>query len=821
MRGRFVSWVGAALLLGTWADGSFATHISGTFELGDGTNRTGSADILGSAAQPGCDWADLFDGDPTPAEVAAAVAACHGVGAAFVSDPFGSVDTTSFTKGSSKNDAPISNWQWSTGSSPGKDDIANFYTYGTLNANNELLIYAGIERLAASGDSHVDFEFNQSALALDKPPPCGSDGSAGPTDGAPCEFTGARTPGDILVVMDFLRGGSLGFVELRRWDGASWILADSVGGEGCDGADNLCSFNNGIAIDGGPWKNYDEKGNVVTMLQKNAFTEVGLNVTRLLGSTPCFVSVTTKSRTSSSFTSALKDFAQASFGICSISIDKSGASNNPDPIRSKNGDAFTFRYDITNTGAATLYLIQVTDSFLGDITPQALAGGGLPAATDATSGGCGTLAAGQSCSFGIASAVPDTAPDPFSSRVSTSYGTSASSLAAVDSVVVSASDDDVFDLNLFQPSVDVQKTGDTLSTAGNTAAYTITVTNTSSSDSPNLTNGVISDTLLGNLLDPVNPFVTSNSCAAILPTGPSPTSCQIAAARTVLSTDPDPLPNTVTATYNPAGVTPAVSFPNVITDNAYHAVDLFHPNESLTVTGFPDAGAQGDLITYTFVVANTGDSNLLRVSVVDSLLGDLTALFPASLAPGQTVTITVTRAIQPGDPDPIVNTVTVIYQVEGLTNLVTRTASFSVDIVVPCAKSPGFWKGGEGVPKWDSLATDKIAQKAGFQTTTVFPWLDPSLFGTSYLGVLQFSSLGDVTRQLGFKYVAARLNEAAFGIRSSTAADLDQCDVYFAAHPVGSDPQGAAIAEGQSLLDRLNAYFTEVGESQCPPNDQF
>src|SRR5262249_23479924 len=160
-------------------------------------------------------------------EAAAAAAACGGVGAAFVADPFGAVDTTVFSK-SSKNDAAISTWAWTTGSSPSKDDISNFYTFGALNGAKELILYAGIERLAPSGDSHIDFEFNQSSIDLDKAPPCGSDGSSGPTDGAPCEFLGSRTPGDVLVVMDFLKGGSLGTVELRRWDGASWVLADAL-----------------------------------------------------------------------------------------------------------------------------------------------------------------------------------------------------------------------------------------------------------------------------------------------------------------------------------------------------------------------------------------------------------------------------------------------------------------------------------------------------------------------------------------------------------------------------------------------------------------
>ena len=42
-------------------------------------------------------------------------------------------------------------------------------------------------------------------------------------------------------------------------------------------------------------------------------------------------------------------------------------------------------------------------------------------------------------------------------------------------------------VNLFQPSVAIVKTGDELSKVGDAVNYTITVTNTSSADSPNLT----------------------------------------------------------------------------------------------------------------------------------------------------------------------------------------------------------------------------------------------------------------------------------------------------------------------------------------------
>jgi uncharacterized repeat protein (TIGR01451 family) len=379
--------------------------------------------------------------------------------------------------------------------------------------------------------------------------------------------------------------------------------------------------------------------------------------------------------------------------------------------------------------------------------------------------------------------------------------------------LVSISDDDVFPLNLFQPSVSVLKDGDEFAAPGDEASYSITVANTGSEDSPPLVQGSITDTLLGDLIDGGNPYVLQTTCTDTLPTGDT---CVIEAARAVQEDDPDPLPNTVFVSYNPDG------FPNVIADSDDHVVDLIHPSMTLSVIGSPATAGRGETITYTFEIENTGDVALSRVSVIDTLLGDVTDSFPQDLQPAAApVVVVLARTVQPDDPDPLVNTVTAAYEADEVSDPITRTASFSVNIVVPCALSPGFWKGGEGVPKWDDILSDYVAQNAGFDTDTIFPWLDGSLTGSTYLEVLDLPTQGDVTRQLSFKYIAARLNQAAFGLGQAYADLLDGIDAYFHEHPVGSQPQGDAKAEAVALLDAINAYFAEVGEGDCPPTSDF
>jgi len=776
--------------------GLFAVHGDGLFELGDGFGTPGSGDIIGSLSQDGCDWSDLFDADPTEEEIAAAVEACGGVNATFLADQLSQgkfKDDTVFATGASKNDALIADWQWDTGSTPSKSDISNFYTYATLNDENELIIYAGLERLAASGDGHVDFEFNQGIIGLDNEPPCRNDASGGSDDSGPCEFTGEKVINDILVVMDFEVGGTLGLLEVRQWDGTNYVVVDSLSGSDCNPEDTVCAFNNGTPIGGGDWPSYDSKGRVIENIETNGFTEAGINITKILGSTPCFSTVQAKTRSSSSYNSSLKDFALSGFSVCSIAVTKTAAGPSGEPL-SKIGDPVTYTITIENTGAGDLFLDSLLDSQLGDLTENAIGGR------------CTAIETGQTCSFDVVNAVPDDSSDPIDSRITANYSGSGGS--GVSSI--SASDES--QVNLFQPSVDVSVIGDELSTAGNLVNYLITVVNTGSLDSPDLANGTINDTLLGDLLDPFNPYVTNSDCSMVLPTGGS---CVIAASREVLATDPDPLTNTVSVSYNPAD-----GFANVISASNSHEVDLVAPAFDLSVVAQPDAGFVGDTITYVYTLINSGDVALNRTSVIDSLLGDVSASFPAVLAPGANEVVTLTRVILPEDPNPLVTNVVAIYQVQGLANTVVTTIQVDVDLQTLCALSPGFWQGGEGVPKWNS-PTSTIAMAAGFYTGSAFPWVDASLGSLTYLDILNLSAAGDVTRQMSFKYVAARLNQATFGVPAATAPLLDQIDQYLAVNPVGSDPKGQAKNQGQALLGQLNEYFVLVGEANCPASGSF
>ena len=69
----------------------------------------------------------------------------------------------------------------------------------------------------------------------------------------------------------------------------------------------------------------------------------------------------------------------------------------------------------------------------------------------------------------------------------------------------------------------------------------------------------------------------------------------------------------------------------------------------------------GDPVNYTIEVCNTGPITVTKQSVIDSLLGDISASFDATLAPGACDSATVSRTVLAGDPDPLLNTVTATY----------------------------------------------------------------------------------------------------------------------------------------------------------------
>ena len=148
--------------------------------------------------------------------------------------------------------------------------------------------------------------------------------------------------------------------------------------------------------------------------------------------------------------------------------------------------------------------------------------------------------------------------------------------------------------------------------------------------------------------------------------------------------------NTVTATYSGAGASATAS--------ASATTNLFQPAVDVTKNCAPDPIQVGGAETCTIVVTNTSSAdspNLENGTIMDSLTGNLLDAgehrrrqqhCAAVLPTGGRCTITTARTVLAGDPNPLVNTVTVHYNPVGFPNDITDSASDSVAIRRPAVK---------------------------------------------------------------------------------------------------------------------------------------
>jgi hypothetical protein len=368
-----------------------AIHDDNLFELGPSatppTNATNATNILGDGSSAnGPDWADLFNAGGN--RIPGALSTYGGLADAFIADPSsaaGARDPSTFSGfgTSNKNTDPISTadctapgnsypsctpWGWAPGNEPAKDDLTNVYAYETVATANDpntgamkagdLILYAGAEREDPSGDSHIDFEFFQNRVSLCEPP------SLTPTCST---FVGARKNGDVILSMDFRTGGTLGSVTLRKWNGSDYVQEGIATGVGCFTNDTLCAFNNELPIDGGPWPNLDNHGQVITTLPTNAFTEIGVDLTALIGANPCLSTFMAKTRSSASFTAELKDFAgPTSFAPClpHTTLTKTASASTV-----ASGTSVTYTYKETNDGSDPISNVSVTDDKCSPVNP--------------------------------------------------------------------------------------------------------------------------------------------------------------------------------------------------------------------------------------------------------------------------------------------------------------------------------------------------------------------------------------------------------------------------------------------------------------------
>ena len=633
-------------------------------------------------AIPGADdWADIYAdwADGTPAGDNSGAFAISFIEDTFANNPInGSAEpwvpgrtpeVSFFTGGGSKDTLCVQDpcedgsggaggpWLYDTVNDqvPDKNDIVNAFAAAYDDPDDGTIFYFGLDTYSVQGAANAGFWFFRQPVGLE---PLNGGTSAG--------FTGDHSDGDIFVSVAYEQGGKVGLVEVYDWDntpgpggkplGPQLILTSADADCASASADDdVCGVIN-LTPGEDPAFDYANKG-VDTLpadpesykYESAAFVEFGMNLEAILDQDiGCFSTFLAETRSSPSLTAQLKDFALGSFPVCGNNVTKSG-----DEL-SKVGDVVTYTVTIENTGRATLYKESIIDSLVGDLTD------GTNAAI--VSSDCGaSLDPGASCTITYQYTVQAGDLDPLENTVDIVYREFADFTDPNNPVFsgLSFPATSSWEVNLFQPSITFDKTGDTLSKVGDDVSYVITLNNTSSADTPDL-----ECTITDAMLD-INKNVTLASGASDV------TNTTYA----VQPGDLDPLTNTANVSCSPIG------FPNVLDASDGHSVDLFQPSITFDKTG-DTLSKVGDDVSYTLTLNNTSSADTpdLVCTITDVLL-DINK--NVTLASGRSDVTNTTYTVQAGDPDPLVNTADVSCSPVGWPNTLTASDGHSVNLFQP------------------------------------------------------------------------------------------------------------------------------------------
>jgi len=258
----------------------------------------------------------------------------------------------------------------------------------------------------------------------------------------------------------------------------------------------------------------------------------------------------------------VSDNDSASVDVINPAIDVEKTAN---PTTILPGETVTYTYVVTNTGDVELTSIALNDDKLGTITCPST-----------------TLAVGASMTCTATATI----------NVDTTNVVIATGNAPTGDTV---SDNDSASVDVINPAIGVEKTANpTMIRSGRTVTYTYVVTNTGD---VTLTNVVLTDNKLGTITCPATELVVGASMT-----------CTKTAIITVDTT------NVATVTGNaPNG--------DIVKDNDTAFVDVIHPSIIVEKTADPSVILSGDLVTYTYLVTNTGDVPLVNIVVSDDKLG--------------------------------------------------------------------------------------------------------------------------------------------------------------------------------------------------------
>jgi len=231
----------------------------------------GYMNLMGSI-EPGPEWTDIFDATGKVKNL------FGGTVAAFITDNISAGMATDMSI--LINDNYVGN-----GAVQAVNDLGNAYVYRTTDAQGNLVLFAGVERLDILADTYVEFEFNQAPTRLGY--------------GRPWSLQKMKTTGDLLVRLN-LKAGGISSVELEKWTSNGYdsvkTLAPAIT-EGCVVEEDLCAYCSTPPLAGLVPTNtevWDLNYNPVSIPDPNHFIQFGINVGKLLGADVDFSSLLIK-----------------------------------------------------------------------------------------------------------------------------------------------------------------------------------------------------------------------------------------------------------------------------------------------------------------------------------------------------------------------------------------------------------------------------------------------------------------------------------------------------------------------------------------------
>ena len=339
------------------------------------------------------------------------------------------------------------------------------------------------------------------------------------------------------------------------------------------------------------------------------------------------------------------------------------------------GETVTYTFKVTNTGNVKLTGVKVTDPLPGIVLGAACATlGDLEAGASAQCTGTYTvlqsdLDHGSIVNTATATGTPPTGPD------------------------VTGTDSETVDVT-GQPSLNLVKSADVTSVShvGDVIKYTFTVTN----------DGNVQQTGV-KVTDPMTGLALESKCANLGDLAPGASaSCTGTYAVTQDDLDAGKVMNTATATGNPPSGPPTTDTDTkTVPSDQNPGVQLVKQASPQTVT------RAGQVVTYTFVVTNTGNVTLSNAKVEDRDLPGLTLATACAnlgdIAPAATASCTGTYTVTQDDIDAgkVTNTATVTANPPGDNPPVTDDDTKVVT-----------------VPQGPAIAVNKVAAETRVSATT-------------------------------------------------------------------------------------------------------